>query len=329
MAELRLKRIESQLQKELAAMIQRGEIKDPRALNPLLAVLCGQSDQARYEAAEALGKMKELSLGKLIRMIKNEDVDQRRNAVLALAEIKDPRAVESLIDALRDEAEGVRQQTAFSLGELKEPRAVEALAAALQDEADNVRENAARALGQIKDPRAVGPLVKALADDAAAQEVSVALAAIGKPAVEPLLAALRDKDEGVRSYAATTLGEIKDPRAVGPLIRTLADEEEDVGESAADALAEIKGPAVEPLVVALKDENPDVRWWAASVLGKIKDARAVEPLLGVLQDQDPKVRQKAAAALQALTGQDLGEDVDRWREWQTSSKEEPPQEVAP
>ncbi len=30
MAELRLKRIESLLQKELAAMIQRGEIKDPR-----------------------------------------------------------------------------------------------------------------------------------------------------------------------------------------------------------------------------------------------------------------------------------------------------------
>jgi len=33
MAEIRLRRIESQLQRELAAMIQRGEIRDPRVVS--------------------------------------------------------------------------------------------------------------------------------------------------------------------------------------------------------------------------------------------------------------------------------------------------------
>ena len=46
---------------------------------------------------------------------------------------------------------------------------------------------------------------------------------IGAPAVEPLIAALRDKDWHVREGAAEALGWIKDPSAVEPLIGALKD----------------------------------------------------------------------------------------------------------
>ncbi len=42
-------------------------------------------------------------------------------------------------------------------------------------------------------------------------------------AVEPLIAALKDKDYEVRVCAAIALGEMRDPRAVEPLIESMED----------------------------------------------------------------------------------------------------------
>ena len=64
---------------------------------------------------------------------------------------------------------------------------------------------------------------------------------IGEPAVEPLIEALKDKDQDVRWEAALALGNIGDERAVEPLIEALKDEDEDVREAAGEALEKIKG----------------------------------------------------------------------------------------
>jgi len=55
-------------------------------------------------------------------------------------------------------------------------------------------------------------------------------------AVEPLVAALKDRDRGLRVCAASALGAIKDPRAAAPLIVALNDKDEYVRLSAAKAL---------------------------------------------------------------------------------------------
>jgi len=166
-------------------------------------------------------------------------------------------------------------------------------------------------------------------DSLARQPVEI-LTSIGKPAVKPLVAALKDNHPLVRRHAAEALGEIKDPRAVGPLIAALKDTDslirrhavEALGKirdlraikpliavlnedrqphvrmSAAEALGWIKEPgAVEPLVSALKDEHWNVRSRAAKALGRIKDPRAVEALVSALKDEDATVRGYAADAL--------------------------------
>ncbi|MCJ7657659.1 MAG: HEAT repeat domain-containing protein, partial [Anaerolineales bacterium] len=46
---------------------------------------------------------------------------------------------------------------------------------------------------------------------------------IGEPAVEPLVAALKDKDEDVSRSVAEVLGQIGDPHAVELLINILKD----------------------------------------------------------------------------------------------------------
>ena len=274
--------------------------------------------EVRKNAAEALGKIKDpRAVEPLIEALKDKDFRVRWNAAEALGEIGDPKAVKPLIAALKDENSGVRSSAAFALGEIQDPRAVEPLIEALKDEDSDVRRRAATALGKIQDPRAVEPLIEALKDEDSGVRwrAAKALGEIGDPkAITPLIAALKDENSGVCSSAAFALGEIQDPKAVEPLIEALKDKDSWVRWNAAEALGKIKDPrVVEPLIEALKDEDSGVRWRAAKALGKIKDPRAVEPLIEALKD--PLSRDYVAKALEEITGEKLGRNFWKWREW--------------
>ena len=84
--------------------------------------------------------------------------------------------------------------------------------------------------------------------------------------VNGLIKALRyRKDKGVRQAAAEALVKIGAP-AVEPLIAALKDESFSVRQAAAEALGKIGAPAVEPLIAALKDQNSWARAAAAQAL---------------------------------------------------------------
>ena len=58
--------------------------------------------------------------------------------------------------------------------------------------------------------------------------------------VEPLIIALKDKHEEVRSSAAAALGKLEDTRAVEPLIAVLKDEDVAVVAAAKKAIEKIR-----------------------------------------------------------------------------------------
>lgn len=123
---------------------------------------------------------------------------------------------------------------------------------------------------------------------------------IGKPAVKPLIADLKDNDPLVRSNAVQALGVIKDPRAVEPLIAVLNDKDPLIQRQAVKALGRINDlRALEPLIGVLenREKKPHVRMSAAEALGRMGDSRAVEPLVAALNDQYWDVRGHAAEAL--------------------------------
>lgn len=99
---------------------------------------------------------------------------------------------------------------------------------------------------------------------------------VGAPAVDQLLAALRDPERhtSIRGMAARGLGNIHDERALEPMLLILQDRKEDTG----------------------------VRYMCAFYLGRLGDARATEPLGEILTtpDEPPTVRQRAAWALGEL-----------------------------
>lgn len=114
-----------------------------------------------------------------------------------------------------------------------------------------VRRYAADALGQIGDARAV----------------------------DSLIAALLDSDDGVRWNAANSLGDLRDDRAVEALARALGDDDENVQKAAADALGKIgDSRAAEALAASIKSGNRAVQWHSAAALAEIHDSQGDQAL---------------------------------------------------
>ncbi len=126
-------------------------------------------------------------------------------------------------------------------------------------------------------------------------------AAIGKPALGPLIAALRDPEYDSRWAVAITLGDIGMPEAIRPLIAALQGKgpEMSLRWAAARALGTIGNKkAVPSLLKVLNDRDPNVRKAAVDALGQIGDHRALSPLVRRLADTSPEVH---AAAIEALS----------------------------
>jgi len=138
-----------------------GYIKDPRAVEPLLAAIRDPDHDVQWGAANALGNFKDArSVGPLIDALKNSGyVNLQESAIKALGEIKDARAIEPLIETLKGER--LRNGAANSLRNFGTP-AVEPLITALKDPDSSVRLGAAKALGGIKDSRVVAVLTTGL-----------------------------------------------------------------------------------------------------------------------------------------------------------------------
>jgi HEAT repeat protein len=189
------------------------------------------------------------------------------------------------------------------------PAAADALVTALGDPDRHVRAVATEALGRVGrlSPLVVPALTIRLKDDdpLPALRALAGCGAEGRDAVPEVSALLGHANAAVRWNAARTLGKLGAAPAVEPLVAALKDEDALVREHAAEALGDL-GPAatvaVGPLTGVLRDPNARVRRDAARSLGQIGPAaRTAAPALrGLRDDPEPAVREAAAKALAAL-----------------------------
>jgi HEAT repeat protein len=278
-----------------------GTLRDPHAVEPLLAAMKHQDWRVREEVAKALGEIGDGRAAEpLGAALKDGDHMVRLAAVEALGQLGDPRAVQPLVAALKDEVKIVQHAAAKALGKIDDPRTVERLVAALKDTRWDVHRDVLKAavevLGKLGAPQGVDALVDVL--------YQMRLSDAGS--MELLVAALSRQGVDVRRAAAWALGKIGDPRSVQPLVAALKDQSLDVRAAAAEALqvidrdwhqSEAAREAVSELLLALKDERLDVRAAAAKALGEIGDPQTTEALLAALKDEYSVVRKAAAEAL--------------------------------
>ncbi len=172
-----------------------GELKDKRAVGPLISSLQHHDWIIRFKAAEALGKIRDSrAVGPLIKTLRDGNQHVYGQVAWALGEICDDRAVIPLIQALANELPAVRMNAAQALGNIGNADAVEPLIKLLQREPNaDVQIMAIQAMGTLKDPRSVDPLIKALndADYYVRLNAELSLELIGNTAIAPLIAALK------------------------------------------------------------------------------------------------------------------------------------------
>jgi HEAT repeat protein len=145
------------------AVYTLGEIKDARAVQPLIALLKDPDQLVRSEAAQVLGDMQDpQAVDPLSAALQDKSI--QNDVIEALTKLNDPRAIPALI-AVMGTGDLYYCTPCFpaekALVKLGAP-AVQPLNAALQDASPNVRRWSAKALQQIGDERSVAPLIAAI-----------------------------------------------------------------------------------------------------------------------------------------------------------------------
>jgi HEAT repeat protein len=251
------------------------------AVHLLIEKMWGSTGKQHKVVAEALLKIGECAIEPLIQVLRHSShPGYQLYAAWALGKLGDTRAVEPLSEVIRSYDKDVALAAVNALGKIGNLHAFKALLkydspwdrwgldrkvrdkiwhivnysvfsdsfdlarAAIEDQNMDVRRKAVEILSKLGDARAVETLLGVLRDSGSLvqYEIKEAMVRIGSSAVEPLIEALRDPDERVRSSAISALGKL--------------------GTAAKDAI-----PA---LTKALEDNDPHVRTAAAEALQKIQ-----------------------------------------------------------
>jgi HEAT repeat protein len=226
---------DSSLDVQRAATLALGRVGEPAALERLRVLLRQGRPPVRAAAARALAAQ-----------ARGTDAD---------AKARQKEVVPLLQKALDDPALEVVAEAAEDLGALGVTEAGPVLLDLLRHQSESVRQTAAQALERVADAAVLGGLLDALDDPSVTVRFglvgAVAHAADGdgvteeqrKRALAKLEAILlRDADPGVRSRAATALGELAPPSVLTALWRcVLAGEEGRVQEKAWAAMLEVIG----------------------------------------------------------------------------------------
>jgi len=242
------------------------------------------------------------------------DLDHENRAVRAeaawgLGLLQRADAAERIL-ALLDEAQPptVRLAAAEALGRMGHTPAAPRLAALAASKADpDVRRAALKALVRMNAPQAPDALRRAARDaDAELRRCAARLLpeAVPDPSA-PLLALLKDPDDGVRRQALASLAHLWKERpkaapvsAAPQLVALLADAEPMIRAAACGALARLAAAdAARVLVARLDDPHYLVRRAAARAVGVRGETTASAPLVSRLSDGDETVREAACWAL--------------------------------
>ena len=254
----------------------------------------GDPNACRRVAALGAGVVEQLI--PLCAASKKRPLNLRTNAIRALGQIGDARAVEPLVELLQDAEKLIRIEAATALGQLHDLRAVKPLIVVLGTDYA-LSSAAAKSLGQLGDSRAVEPLIHML-DDCYECGREAAAEALGRlrdeRAVPHLLKALNNEDMATRRIAAQALGQIgwqpdsaeskvaylvarqnwaecaqMGSVAVPQLIKALRSSDFETAFHAGNILIAIGAPAVEPLRASLNTGSFDFRADVSRILDQI------------------------------------------------------------
>ncbi len=284
-----------------------GRIGDPRAVDPLAALLRDRDSSVRAAAAFALGEIEDSSaavpLALLLRGESERDPRVRALSIEGLGKLKAARFASLCMAALSDTNAEVRDAAALASWQIPAPAAWSLLAQMAEGPGSEGRWKASYALTRMLGAAAPGrtpiPGGVALSDEARFRIRDVLIIRAGDPDYRCRLAAVRGlgsfSDEGARQASRNALSD-SDWRVRVEAVRALASPPREGEDSAG------RGIDAAILRPVLSDPNPNPRIAAIEAMGRpdaVKNATADLQALLVRPDLGPREREVASIALGA------------------------------
>jgi HEAT repeat protein len=281
----------------------------PKVTVPLFVKLMQDSDPGvRMRVMQAVADAKADAVPALVEALKNDGATYWACLILRDIGPDATGAVPALEDKLKDKRPEIRREAILALAAIGAPKAVEKIVPLLKDEPSQIA--ATYALGVLAQiPAGAESILRANAKSKDALLSTTSLWALARvhpddvplkrAALTQLVARLKDQDPFVRTAAARALASLPpSPEIAGPIIeKALAGADETTVHYMLDTLAGL-GPQVVPrLIAGLKHKA--LRAQIAYILGQMGEpaAAATNELAGLLNDEDPNVGIEAAHAL--------------------------------
>ncbi|MFH1963564.1 MAG: HEAT repeat domain-containing protein [bacterium] len=286
-----------------------GEIRDIRAISPLIEALSEENELPRRDISSALVNMGTTAVPAVLPCLNTNDMDLKGCLVWILGEIGDKRAAQPLIKILTSAKgaasmndQSILKKTVWALGKIGDKEALPILISWLKNDY-RLEESVIIALGRISDEKTVRLFASALQRDDAA---NLSWEKINDPGIDVLIAATRDQDVEIRRCAVAALGKTRNEKAVEPLIALLNDDDWRTQRNAVIGLGKIGEIANKSVPCLINLLNPSlgipptiwtVRGNVAIALGKMNDQSIMPQLIKSLKDEDGFTRCCAAEAI--------------------------------
>jgi HEAT repeat protein len=190
-----------------------GRIRSPQAIDTLMLLLQDKVPGVREEAGRAIQAIGEASVPKLLNILHDRNWKARLRAVEALALLKPREAVGPLMTiVLEDPDTAVRQDAVRALGQIGDSRAIPLLLSSLALNTPSLKLPAIQALGEIRSTEAIPALIamiKSLPTEAYEDRMEGCTDPQYKEDLPPLEAAIK------------ALGKIRAPQTIPALIQAL------------------------------------------------------------------------------------------------------------
>lgn len=261
------------------------------------------------EDPRLMEKMKQYLLN-----LKSDNPRIRKDACIALGNMRIPEAVPYLCEILEDEDENICRAAAYALSRF--PGAIEPIISRLNSNNSITVQMAVWALGEMKALQAISPLLELLerGEGIIKEGVASSLGKIGnKKAIEPLLKYLLDSlDKDVRFYAAEALINIETEKDLREILKVAKSDDKimrqkiilqyfPIAERILQEMAQTEGFYIEsnvmPETMDLQDENPEIRKETIKLLAEKYSNQAIPDILKMLKDPDVEVKDIAIIAL--------------------------------
>lgn len=207
----------------VAAAEALGVLGDHRAVGPLVDALLGPDPAISRAAGRALGRIDEPQARAALAAAFSGS--RSFAAALGLAAWRHPDALALLYERLAsgDPVDPETRDAASAIAELRDPRALGPLLEALRRAEGDEKRHYVRAVGSLGDARALPPLLGLMSYGLCETAVLEALGRIGdERALGALVKALKDERTDVCSAAIEALGALGDPRTDDALQACLA-----------------------------------------------------------------------------------------------------------